>query len=307
MTKCLLSLILVITIAFSFPFTIFAHSRNTHDEELEYVLFRNRHYKESHPRDKDKIIAIEKAMYLCIDQFNGDGKDDLQYLIETAKIPDLPTSINEFDYSSNYSHRSLTHRGWSIEYDQKAHWPIRQRILRNTVKKLLFSSIDNSLISIPLIGERIYSYKGYDLQCENFCVLIYCIHVLGDHIEAGEDKKEGNIGKPKTLKEKTTGLAYILPLVQPNDRDNPGLIPSIISSCEVVFSSQKNTENYKHFMQELEELKSESGKVYGSTGGVNTDEEFDKYNACANNLLETLALYVPGMLEKEEFFSSSFN
>ena len=304
MSKRLLSLILIIAIILCHPFPIFAHSRAEHNEELEYVLFKNRYYKESHPKDKVKIDAIEKAMYLCIDQFNGEGKDDLEYLINVAKIPDIPSSIEAFNYTSNYAHRELTHRGWSIEYEPKAHWPIRQNILRSTVKEILFSSLHNPLQSVPLIGEQ-YS-KKYNLQCENFCIFLYCVHVLGDHIEAGKDKKDKDITRQKTLSEKTTALAYILPLVRPNDRDNPGLIPDIISSCEVIFASQSKTESYKHFMQELEKLKSQSAKIIGSKGGVNTEEEFNEYNACAENLLETLALYVPGMLVKEEFFNNSF-
>lgn len=115
-----------------------AHSRERHDEELEHVLFGSKHYKDSHLDDKRNIQAIEDAIYLCVDQFNGNGTAELNRLVKEEKIPDIPKTIEEIDYKSNYTHRSHTHRGWNQVYDKKAHWPERQKILRNTVKKSYF-------------------------------------------------------------------------------------------------------------------------------------------------------------------------
>lgn len=65
----------------------------------------------------DIIKRIEDASYLAI---NGNGTTELNNLI-TAKIPGIPSSIAEFDFSSNYAHRNYTHRGWNLTSDEKAH------------------------------------------------------------------------------------------------------------------------------------------------------------------------------------------
>ena len=285
----------------------YAHDREQHDEDIEYVLFGNRDYKKTHPLDANNIQAIEDAVYLCIDQYNGNGEKELKNLVENEKVPGIPTSINEFNYTSNYSHRSMTHRGWNESYDKEAHWPVRQQILRNTVRAKLFSSFSNPLLWLPKISEKAYGKNSFRQQCESFCILLYCIHVLGDHIEAGEEKDLGmGLTRTKTLKEKTTGLAYILPLSHTEDRDNPGLIPDLIHNCDILFKSQTNTRSYITFRQELVNLQEKSERLYNSTGNINTEEKFNDYNSCAHELLEILAMYVPNMLKKEEFFSNTF-
>ena len=305
--KQIISFLLSLILCFSVLSPVIAHEREEHDADIEYVLFGNRAYKNTHPADKKIIQAIEDAVYLCIDQYNGDGKKELSNLLENEEIPGIIKSIDEINYTSNYTHRSLTHRGWNTKYSEKAHWPLRQEILIRTVEKELFSSLDkNPLSRIPLISDMFLGNKKYDKQCESFCVLLYCVHVLGDHLEAGELKKDKGNSRPKTIKEKTTALAYILPLANTKDSTNPGVIPDIREDCKVIFSSQSDTRTYADFIQKLEELKYKSERVYNSTGGVNTEEKFEEYNACAVDLLDTLGYYVPNMLKKEEFFSYVF-
>ena len=48
-----------------------------------------------------------------IDQYNGDGATELNNLI-ADKIPGIPSTIAEFDFSANYAHRNYTHRGWNV-------------------------------------------------------------------------------------------------------------------------------------------------------------------------------------------------
>ena len=49
-----------------------------------------------------------------------------------------------------------------------------------------------------------------------------------------------------------------------------------------------------------------SERIYESEGGVNTDQKFEDYNACAKELLNVLGEYVPELLKKEIFFSNTF-
>ena len=131
MQKRVISFLLAMVICFSFVVPAYAHERGEHDEDIEYVLFGNKDYKSTHPITASKIQAIEDAAYLCVDQFNGNGKEALENL-NSEDIPGIPKSIEEFDFNSNYAHRNFTHRGWNVPYDEKAHWPIRQQILINT-------------------------------------------------------------------------------------------------------------------------------------------------------------------------------
>ena len=131
--------------------------------------------------------------------------------------------------------------------------------------------------------------KNQKEQCEAFCVLIYYIHVLGDHMEAS----------------KHTALAYVAPLTSVDDR-NPGVIPELLKYFPVLFESQKSSRKYKSFIMELNLLQERSKKLTGSTGGVNTEEKFREYHQCAVDLYNTLSKYVPDLLKKEDFFYKSF-
>lgn len=265
----------------------YAHDRTEHDEDIELILLKNKHYtrdnKNKHPDRIRKIKAIEDAAYLCLDQYNGNGGDDLQSLNQ-ENIPDIPETISEIDFSSNYAHRRYTHRGWNVDYDAKAHWEVRKKILYNTVQAELFSTIDDPS---TLFSKQ--KRKNQKEQCEAFCVLIYYIHVLGDHMEA----------------DKHTALAYVAPLTSADDR-NPGVIPELLKYCPDLFKSQKNSRKYKSFIMELHLIQERSIKLTGSTGGVNTEDEFKEYHQCAVDLYNALSKYVPDLLKKEDFFYNSF-
>lgn len=280
-------LLVIVLLLFQCAASVFAHGRDEHDEEIELVLFGSRDYAVSHPLQSKKIKALEDAVYLCVDQFNGSGTDELENL-QDRKITGLPKSISEIDFTGNYSHRKYTHRGWNLtSYDDDAHWPKRQKILLNTVEKELFSS-DNGLISTVtnLFGSR----KDKD-KIESFSALLYYVHVLGDHIEAD------SIGK----------LAYVIPLSRQHESgDNPGLITELIGHLQVLFQGQNNTRRYNSFMQELRALWNTSYSVVNTDGEVNSSEKFDVYHQCAIDLLNTLSMYVPELLQGEEFFKNTF-
>lgn len=285
MQKKLLSFLFVCVIIFGFSNPSIAHDRIEHDEDIEYVLFGNKDYKSTHAESRKKIQAIEDAVYLCVDQFNGMGAKELENL-QKENIPGIPKSIEEFDFKDNYTHRKYTHRGWNVNYDSKAHWDIRQRILINTVDKELFSEVKSIFSLLPWDSAG----KKYKKQCESFCQLLYYTHIIGDHIEADNYK----------------ALAYTAYLSELNDRDNPGVIPDLVACSESLFESQKNTFTYNEFIQELESLKDKSENIRSSVGGVNTEEKFIEYHQCAINLLDVLSVYVPKLLWKEEFFYRSF-
>lgn len=288
----------------------YAYDTDEHSAQIEYVLFGNRDYKNTHPRHEDKVQALENAVFLCVDQFNGSGQDELGFLIDRG-IPDLPKSISEIDFTGNYAHRGPTHSGWNAGHATKCNWPVRERILTSTVKFELFPSNDTVLTWFPwleekIFGEEVESRAHSREQCEAFSMLLYYVHVLGDHIHAGDDDRNAKDGS-LTFKQKLTGLAYIDALTRPNDRDNPGIIPDLRSSLATLFAVQEQSRTYKSLMNKLDEYEAVSDELVNSRGGVDTEGEFAQYNKCANDLLDTLAEYVPKLLEKEEFFKNSFS
>lgn len=158
-----------------------------------------------------------------------------------------------------------------------------------------------------MIKERVKGRSNESLQCESFCTFLYCIHILGDHIEAGEsERSEGSETGSKSIKQKIDSLAYIDPLAHTHDVKTPGVIPDMIKSCEIIFQSQANTYRYKALIQELKNLRDKCERVYYSDGGVNDEAKFEEYNGYAKELLEVLTLYIPPMLKNEEFFSNTF-
>lgn len=285
--KRFISLVSVLVLLFMMLSPALAHDKTKHNEELEYVLFRDRHYSDSHPVTGTIVKRLEDASYLAIDQYNGDGTTELNNLI-ADKIPGIPTSIAEFDFSANYAHRNYTHRGWNVTYDEKAHWPLRQSILKNTIRTKLFSKVETPLAWFPWLSDQVYGNDN-EKQCEAFAILVYYVHVLGDHIEA----------------QKHTALAYVAPLSNSHDRDNPGIIPDLMKYLPILFANQTDAEQYKSMMQDLEQLAERSDRLYTGTGGVR-EEQFPEYHQCAMDLLETLATYVPDLLKKEAFFHSTF-
>ena len=280
----------IITLGFLLFMVIpaYAHNKDQHNEELEYVMFRDRHYADSHPLTGSIIKRIEDASYLAIDQFNGDGKEALDRLI-ADKIPGIPSSIKEINFTSSSFHRYHTHRGWNLTYDEKAHWAIRQSILKNTIRVKLFGKVETLFSRLPWVSNQVYGERSYERKSEAFAVLVYYVHILGDHIEA----------------EKYTNLAYLAPLANFHERDNPGIIPDLIRYVPILFAEQQESEQYKSMIQDLEQLAERSDKLYNAVGGVR-EEQFFEYHQCANDLLEILATYIPDLLRKEEFFHKTF-
>ena len=160
---------------------------------------------------KEKVLIIESASYLTIDQFNDYGQKDLEKLRKYG-IKGLPKSINEIKFNaSGTTHRSHTHRGWDYNYFgvTKDLWPVRKQILINTV------------------GE-VFDFKGDSLKQESFCKLIYYVHILCDHMD-------------DTSYKVTNGLK-----IDVGGRvDQYDIIHELMTTFETLFKDQKNTHKYR--------------------------------------------------------------
>lgn len=266
-----------------------AHDREEHDADLEYVLFGNRAYKETHSTDAKLVEALEDAVYLTVDQYNGQGSEQLEFL-KSMGVKGLPDSVDEFNFSGNYAHRHLTHRGWSFEYPEQSHWSIHKSILINTVQKILFENEKQPLSWLPWLSEIPYGTSEDTKQRDSFCALLYYVHILGDHIAA----------------EKYTQLAYIAPLARPSGNQDPGIIPELQEHLSNLFSSQHSSYTYYALMGELDALNAKAEKLVSSTGGINTDEKFSQYHQLAEDLKELLSYYLHTLLMNEPFFADHF-
>lgn len=149
---------------------------------------------------REAIEAIESAAYLCPDQFNGSGKEELNTLIAYG-VPGIPNSIDEINFTSNWQHRRYTHMDWvPMEHPDVGNWDMRKEILLATVNKVFdFGPFTDP---VPLLGWKV----DYTDQCNSFCALVYYVHILGDN-EALDTfdkyKKEGSyvipLGRAHTI------------------------------------------------------------------------------------------------------------
>ena len=139
-------------------------------------------------------------------------------------------------------------------------------------------------------GSRISSAARLKEPHSETASVLYYIHVLGDHMEA----------------EKCMQLGYLVPLVRPNDQENPGIIPELQKHLSVLFDSQQSSFTYYTLMGELDNLNVRASSLISSAGGINTDEKFAQFHACAADLRNTLSLYLPMLLMNESFFSDHF-
>ena len=205
--------------------------------------------------------------------------------------------MKEFNFQESPArHRYYTHRGWNLGDEDKAHWSVRQQLLLNTIDKELFST-ENVIADF---FSDVFQRDNYEKkQRESFAILLYYVHILGDHLEAG---------KKTAPMDKMNAVALIAPLTRPNydTQNNPAIIPELIACVKILFKSQEKDRFFNDFIQDLEEIRERSSAITDSKDGLNTGN-FNEYNKCAEDLLESLASYVPTLLEKEDFFRDAFS
>lgn len=239
---------------------------------------------------REAIEAIECAAYLCPDQFNGNGKDELNTLIVYG-VPGIPKSIDEINFTSNWQHRRYTHLGWvPVEHPDVGNWDMRKEILLATVNKVFDFG--------PFTDPIIFGWKvDYTDQCNSFCALVYYVHILGDNEALStfdQYKKEGS---------------YVIPLGRTHpSNSNPDIIWELTELYlpKLFSESVKASNDYKTLIQKLTGLGSEVRSLAGRTGGINSEERFQEYKGYCDQLLEILSTYIPKLLMQEPFFKKVF-
>lgn len=300
MNRRLISFLLLFVLLFGMTIPAYAHPKQgEHDTDLATLLFGEGYTLTG--EKKAKFQAIADAAALCIDQFSANeemrSKEDLFDSlnarigfsfsfddIELQKAQDGKTNV------SAKTHRRYTHRGWNFtEYPLKDLWVQRKKILTATVNKELFGKSPGVLSKIPWAEGLAYSEAACNKQCEAFCELVYCIHILGDYEEATSYSSE---------------FQQLIPLVRHEDPQSPALIDDIINLIPILFEKQSWT--YPILIQELEGIKADAEKVMFVTGGIRTQEQFNEYHQCALDVMQAIQDHVPDMLRKTDFFSEAF-
>ena len=269
-----------------------AHTRVIHDRELEHTLFGFENYKDSQEsKERAAILALESAVYLCLDQYNGNGAQDFQRLID-YKVSGMPSGLEAIDFLDSSAHRRATHRGWNpinvIKITEK-NWEARKNILLGTVNKIFDFGIGTD---ISLFGLKL----PYDEQCEGFAALCYYVHVLGD-IEDLDDfakyRKEGS---------------YTIPLARHAvGESNPDIIWELTEVfLPSLFASQVESSEYQLLIHRLDQVAIDARNLAGSIGGINDEEKFEQYKQYTMDVQDILYDGIPPLLKKEKFFSEVF-
>lgn len=253
-----------------------AHEKEEHYKELKKVLFPVDYViPQKSVTIQNKIKGIEAASYLALDQFNGNGEAELKQL-HNLGVPLIPESIDDIDFTYNSQHRKFTHKGWEHQYElDKASWSKRKTILLESINTIFAFEHSNVL-------------RGYDKQCNSFAALVYYVHVIGDHIE----------DETFTQTELKMDLG--------GRKDEQDIITELQNHFAILFESQKWSLDYLALAANLKLLNYKISKLVSSQGGINTQEKFEKYHSYAEDLMEALQKYVPGLLKDEVFFAKVF-
>ncbi len=271
-TALLLTVILVICSFTKTESYVCAYNSKEHNSIMRQVLFKDRNSKlADSSSDNEDVSDLERACYLTIDQYNGNGAEELAAL-KLHGVKGLPANISVIDYKDGPYHRRKTHCGWNYEYindEDQQRWITRKQILINTV-------------------DKIFDFEGNESQKDSFCAILYYTHILGDRI--ADDKYYPN---------------YVIMEVG-GRKDKQDICNELLNHIEILFSDQKGTHKYTRIRSKINGYNSRIAKLSLSSISQLTDEQFDEYKECSEGVLKTLTLYVPAMLKEESFFANVF-
>lgn len=276
--KRIFALILTLMICATCSIPAYADGNGGHWADMRLVLFGTKDFIGSGEVQKSRQI-LEQAVSLCVDQYQGSGVSYLNSLKE-KKVPNLPNDISEIDLcAGSTDHREYTHCGWSTAYKSNSvnpdwaekRWPSRQKILRSSVEHVF----------------RFDGLRDKNEQIEAFCVLLYCIHILGDHKVYTKNSYKSHKGK-------------IIPLAGVDGE------MTIISDLLKCFSALFVGQDYSELERKLDAQNIEIRNLIYNEKRLETDEGFKQYNEYANKILETLSIHVPNLLQNTQFFIKAF-
>ena len=261
---------------------------DTHNTQLFQVLFgRRREYERMTADEKRAVQALQYALYLCIDQYNGSGRDYLDDL-RRFRVRNLP-AFESIDFRATShgeaGHQRYTHRGWDWQhYDVNLRGYNFQEIW-NLRKQLLLSTTD-----------RVFNFRGEEERNkrESFGALLYYTHILGDHI--GKDA----INPRSSYMDRIPISGYR------SNRfgNNLTVYTELLYHLPRLFQEQTSTSDYRFLYSWLNENANKNRQF--STGTSITVEEYAELQRFAQETLDKLIERVPSLLQNEAFFTRAF-
>jgi hypothetical protein len=278
--------IAIVTVCVRIP--LFSFDESVHNRQLAEILFGNQFLV----RDaaQNKITPLEKALYLCIDEYNGMTYNNSQaqrYLNDLKRfgVWFLPR-LEQFDYTSNSHHQRYTHLGWDWTlYPRNLNGYDFQRIWTLRKERVLLPTID-----------KVFKFKRNEsIKRDSFGALLYYIHIIGDHI--GDSKSNNTDRMPLTRR-----IDYGKDYARNHEENNPSICTELLWHITRLFREQTSSIEYQMLMRYLDRNKN---RVFPS-GTSMTDAEYNELQAFAWEMFDTLRRYIPFLLQNEDFFIRAF-
>ena len=152
---------------------------------------------------------------------------------------------------------------------------------------------DNKLVS----GVQIEAYSVED-SGKRICFNVYCYNV-----QPGVDLNYVN--GDNAVSDVTFGAENILPFAVYNaSQSNPDLIFELNKHLDILFEAQKNSATYNSMMNEINTIANQARAV--GNRGENSAQCYIALKEYQYKYFEVLKSYVPVLLQKEDFFTSTF-
>ena len=288
------------------PRAVFGMSAAQHNGMLRQALLGSRSVG---AQGDASMKLLECASYLCLDQTNHSGQDKLDVLSE-AKVPNLPRSVDEIDFSAGSEHRQYTHKGWDYEYSNdddtagvsaerrdKANWPVRKRILCETVEHVF------SLERLPDLLQ--FLDTGCTKECDANARYIYTVHILGDYIQTLTDYISHLNGKGGIKGVSCDMMDFANPTF---DIDAVPDVFSELQNCAEVLFKETGGRLYASFENELCVMAKDvryfsAGNPWRRDLGPEAAQEYLDF---ANELNDLVISRVPDLYEKNDYFREAF-
>ena len=287
--KKVLCLLLVLIIVLSLtPSLAYAHtSAADHWKELRLVLFGDEGYLVGKPENiRNKVYILQYASQVCIDQFGKDSCKASFIRLQQLGVTRLPKSIDDITlYPLSNNHREYTHLGWDYDYSMYCDernknwtdtWEKRQILFLSAVEKVF------NFNGLPDLYDGVIG--GYTEECKAFTKLLYYVHLLGDHLEYSASSYE-------------KGKDQVIPL---GATRGDSLIGEILEVLPVLFPNQ----DYSQLERDLMKINTDVCSILNKPDELKTD--FSPYHKCAEEVLNTLVEHIPGLLQKEDYFTKAF-
>jgi len=178
--KAISILILILSLIMS-AYSLFASNDDVHNRQMLQVLFGKSSILKAYDQrlfyvdgfmgeKKESILALQKAMYWCVDEFNGDSRGyPRQYLSDLVRfgVTDVPP-FDLVDFTAGSEHQKYTHKGWDfVDYPVNHNDYYFKEIWRRR-KNLLLSTID-----------RIFDFQPNEMiKRDSYIISIYWVIIL---------------------------------------------------------------------------------------------------------------------------------